>query len=194
MNSVTFFSLCILVLSALSQCSVYTFTARNQAGHAPSRRSSSALPVAPMTPMELIDSSSILLAKNEVLSTVAAEITSHTTSRSADLVARILSDGSNVIGLLPSLQTRKSSSTVDLRTRYAQFLGRLLAFSEGFLPHHEFPTEEVVVQLFLIGSNAGPILRSIRLYRCIANRKKQECALAACEADEISHDSDPSIR
>lgn len=85
-----------------------------------------------------------------------------------DIQAEILSDISNVIMnaavFVPNLKT-----TQKLRMKCLEVVGRMLVLTIGVLPHHQMNTEELLVQLFLLGVNMKPILRSIQLFRCISS-------------------------
>lgn len=85
-----------------------------------------------------------------------------------DIQAEILSDISNVIMnaavFVPNLKT-----TQRLRMKCLEVVGRMLVLTIGVLPHHQMNTEELLVQLFLLGVNMKPILRSIQLFRCISS-------------------------
>ena len=62
--------------------------------------------------------------------------------------------------------------------RYAQVLGRLMVIAIAFLPHHGFHAEEMAVQLFLLGHNLKPIIRSMQLFQCMKSTGcAEECEL-----------------
>merc|ERR1712238_360915 len=72
-----------------------------------------------------------------------------------------------------------------------KFFGRLMILGTSVLPHHHgiIHPEEMAVQLYLLSVSLKPILRSMELYKCMADAKKdgststtttncvEECAL-----------------
>jgi len=86
--------------------------------------------------------------------------------------AQVLSDASYVVmdptKFFPGIKISK------LRMQYAQVFGRLMILGTTFLPHHGVHPEEMAVQLFLLSTSMKPIIRSTKLYQCIAASKSSE--------------------
>ena len=96
-----------------------------------------------------------------------------------DVLAHVLNDGSHALLDFPFFFNNPSK----LRMRYAQLAGRLMVIGIGLLPNHGFHAEEMAIQLFLLGVSMKPIIRSIKLYQCIALSKCiDECEL---ELEEV---------
>jgi hypothetical protein len=109
--------------------------------------------------------------------TAAAAVTAAAHSINPDAQAEILADSAFALTefptFLPDIKTSK------LRIKYAQAIGRVLIIGIGFLPNHSFHPEELAIQLFLLSGSMKPIIRSIKLFRCIAasNCNAEECEL-----------------
>lgn len=132
-----------------------------------------------LSPTDIPELSSILMAKYDAksLGLDALRKTLKPVSKicNPDLQARVISDGSHALMDFPGLWNKQPSK---LQMRYAQVVGRLMILGIGFLPDHGFSPEEVAVQLFLLGVSMKPVIRSIKLYRCIASsRCIDECEL-----------------
>ena len=94
----------------------------------------------------------------------------------ADVTAHVLSDASHALMDFPSVFEK--AQRPKLHVRYAQVAGRLMILGAGLLPHHGFSAEEVAVQLFLLGVSMKPVIRSIKLAKCIGDaRCAEECTL-----------------
>jgi hypothetical protein len=95
-----------------------------------------------------------------------------------DIQAQILVDSSFALTeyptFLPDIKTSK------LRIKYAQAIGRVLIIGISFLPNHSFHPEELAIQLFLLSCSMKPIIRSIKLFHCIAT---SNCNAEECELD-----------
>jgi hypothetical protein len=115
-----------------------------------------------------------------VAATAAAAAATAANTINPDLQAQVLADSSFALmefpTFLPDIKTSK------LRVKYAQLIGRLLVLGIGFLPHHSFHPEELAIQLYLLGGSLKPIIRSIKLFRCITSSN--------CNADECELDYD----
>jgi hypothetical protein len=91
-----------------------------------------------------------------------------------DVQAQVLSDGSHALMDFPCMFNKPSK----LQMRYAQVIGRIMIIGIGLLPNHAFHPEEMAFQLFLLGVSMKPVIRSIKLYRCITSDKcLEECEL-----------------
>ena len=130
------------------------------------------------SPTDITDVGSLVLAKNDVKTLSLGAIKKVEAGRkilNPDVGAQVLSDGSHAVMDFPNVFNPKLSK---LKIRYAQVIGRLMILGIGFLPHHGFQPEELTVQLFLLGVSMKPVMRSIKLYRCIASSKCiDECEL-----------------
>uniref|UniRef100_A0A7S4ACN0 Uncharacterized protein n=1 Tax=Pseudo-nitzschia australis TaxID=44445 RepID=A0A7S4ACN0_9STRA len=131
------------------------------------------------TPSDFTDASSLLLVKFDSKKLgvgVLAKKTSMIPRTNADITAQVLNDTSHVLMDFPSIFQKTKQPR--LRMRYAQVMGRVLVLGTSLLPHHGVCVEETVVQLFLLGLSMKPIIRSIKLYRCIADSKcAEECTI-----------------
>lgn len=109
-----------------------------------------------------------------------------------DVDAQVLMDGSHFLMDFPFL-----FNSSKIRMQYAQLIGRLMVISIGFLPGHGFHAEEIGVQLFLLGSNLKPIIRSIKLLYCISSSRSsctEECSLEFMEDIRPAFESSSSNR
>jgi len=129
-----------------------------------------------LSPADFPEVSSLLLAKYDAktLGFTAFKKTGAKILRSPDVQAKVLSGGSHALMDFPSIFNKPSK----LRMRYAQVIGRVMIIGIGLLPNHGFSKEEMAVQLFLLGVSIKPVIRSIKLYRCIASAQCiEECEL-----------------
>ena len=119
--------------------------------------------------------------------TAAAAVTMVANSINPDTQAQILVDSSFAFmeypTFLPNIKTSK------LRIKYAQAIGRVLIIGIGFLPNHHFHPEELAIQLFLLSGSTKPIIRSIKLFYCVAssNCNAEECELDFDNPDTFGH-------
>ena len=119
--------------------------------------------------------------------TAAAAVTAVANSINPDTQAQILVDSSFAFmdypTFLPNIKTSK------LRIKYAQAIGRILIIGIGFLPNHHFHPEELAIQLFLLSGSTKPIIRSIKLFCCVAssNCNAEECELDFDNPDTFGH-------
>ena len=140
------------------------------------RRSATSLNL--VSPSDFTDVSSLVLAKYDAKTMGIGAFTKLGAGAKIldpDLQAQVLSDGSHALMDFPSMFKVKMSK---LQMRYAQVIGRLMVLGVGLLPNHGYSHEEVAVQLFLLAVSMKPVIRSIKLYRCISSSKcLEECEL-----------------
>jgi len=133
------------------------------------------------SPTDIGDAATLLSLKVDVGAKAMAQV--HTSP------TQVLTDFSYVLfdphKFFPNIKISK------LRMRYAQVFGRLMILGTSVLPHHHgiIHPEEMAVQLYLLSVSLKPILRSMELYKCMADAKKdgststtttncvEECAL-----------------
>ena len=136
-----------------------------------------------LSPTGISDVSSVLLANYDV-QTLGFEtfkkLEASIQVLDPDFEAEMLSDGSYALMNLPILFSNPSK----LQMRYAQMIGRLMCLGIGSLPNHGMHAEEIAVQVFLLGMSMKPIIRSIKLYRCISSSQcAEECELELSELE-----------
>ena len=163
----------VLFLALLVSSSSFTTTSRTLSGTRSNNRSDTLS----LSLAELTELPSILLAKYDAktLAFGALKEVQHSAKiLTPDIQAQVLSDGSHALMDFPDLFNKPSK----LQMRYAQVIGRLMIIGIGLLPNHAFHSEEMVFQLFLLGVSMKPVIRSIKLYRCITSDKcMEECEL-----------------
>lgn len=162
-------ALTVAALFTTTTCTTHAFTDNHAYHHhtpcsaCPSRCNS----MLSVLPTDFADASSILISNS------AAGVLLN-----PDIQAEVLSDGSHAFLDLPSLMSgglgfgkknKKPFQLSGLKMRYAQVIGRLMMLAIGLLPQHGFPPEEMAVQLLLLGMSMKPIMRSIKLYKCISS-------------------------
>lgn len=144
---------------------------------------------------DFLDAPSLLLVKADTKSTMvlakkaAASLSLPNTATAAvnpEVTAQVLNVSSHALMDFPSLyQSATNKKPSKLRIQYAQVAGRLMILGIGMLPHHGFTPEEILVQFFLLHANMKPIIRSIRLWNCINERKcAAECSLEFEELED----------
>jgi hypothetical protein len=144
-----------------------------------------------LSPMDVIDATSIistkfhakknaagLIKRATATATATAAATATANSLNPDVPAQVLSDSSYALMEYPTFLPDVKISK--LRIKYAQVMGRAMIISIGFLPNHSFHPEELAIQLFLLGGSVKPIIRSMQLFRCIAS---SNCNDVECELD-----------
>ena len=178
MISITFLLiiLSIVLLDILSTADAFTTHTSSQSSTSYNRHI--AVSLAP-TPSDFTDVSSFLLVKFDSKRLgigVLAKKTAMIPRAKADIAAQVLNDTSHVLMDFPTIFQKTKQPK--LRMRYAQVVGRILVLGTSLLPHHGFCVEEVTVQVFLLGISMKPIIRSIKLYKCIVDSKcAEECTV-----------------
>jgi hypothetical protein len=123
---------------------------------------------------------SSVVATTTVLSLSPMDII-HAATATHDVSAQLLSDSSYALMEYPTFLRQKDVKKMSkLRIKYAQVIGRVMIIGINFLPNHSFHPEELAIQLFLLGVSVKPIIRSMKLFHCIAS---SNCNVEECELD-----------
>uniref|UniRef100_A0A7S4ACD2 Uncharacterized protein n=1 Tax=Pseudo-nitzschia australis TaxID=44445 RepID=A0A7S4ACD2_9STRA len=121
------------------------------------------------TPSDFADALSILQTKLDVLGKKTSMLSK---ANNEDVAAQVLSDISHA--LVDFYPIFKKAKQPKLRMRYAQLVGRIITLGITMMPHHGVCPEDAAFQLYLLGASTKPIIRSIKLYKCIADAKCTE--------------------
>jgi len=111
----------------------------------------------------------------KVSSSVATEAVAN-----PNVQAEILSDTSFIVVDVPKFLPDKFFKVSKLQMKYLELAGRLMVIGAGFLPQHQFHQEELAIQIFLLGNNIKPIIRSLKLLKCISEsrcKSTEECSV-----------------